>query len=713
MGQLDTYKAKRDFAATPEPSGKASRRRKKGEPLQFVVQKHAASHLHYDLRLELDGVMKSWAVPKGPSVDPEVKRLAMEVEDHPIEYNSFEGTIPKGQYGGGTVMIWDRGTYVPRDVEPGDDHAAVIRHGLQNGKLDIVFEGERLRGAFTLIRTKRDEKSQWLFFKRDDSDAQPGVDITEQYTTSIDSGRSMEEIATGEGGSSVWHSDRVSPDVLALLDAFEQDALEPMRATRGSLGEGWWAIEPAVPGVRVLAITASGATRIVSLDNGAQQVAQDTSSVERALAKLAGTREGPLVFDGILSNDGHTLVAVDLLIDDRELLLLEPYIERRMRLEALLREAPASVEDDISVNSMEVAVEEDAMNVLQAFSAHRGTAKRIDSPYEAGESEFWRELPAMRGQQHNRRLERHDALIPADATDVVVHDGPREVQLTNLQKPFWPELGITKGDLLRYYATVSPLLLPHLVNRAMVMKRYPHGAHGEFFFMKRAPSPRPDWVETCSIEHASKSVIDFPMVQNLASLLWVINLGCIDLNPWYSRCDDVDRPDFLHFDLDPVPNATFDRVREVALHLKEYLDELQLPSYPKTSGSKGIHVYVPIVRSPVQKQVWTIAKSIAQELESRHPKVVTAEYRIAKRPEGRVLVDYNQNAWGRTLASIYSVRPKPEATVSTPVTWREIEDGVRTEDFTLLSVPERLADSGDLWAPVLSPDGRVSLEHLL
>jgi bifunctional non-homologous end joining protein LigD len=304
-------------------------------------------------------------------------------------------------------------------------------------------------------------------------------------------------------------------------------------------------------------------------------------------------------------------------------------------------------------------------------------------------------------------------IASATTADMTVQDGARDVSLTNLRKPFWPDLGITKGDLLQYYADVSPYLLPHLVDRAMVMKRYPHGASGEFFFMKRAPEPRPDWIETCAITHASKSVINFPMVQNLASLLWVINLGCIDLNPWYSRCDDVDRPDFLHFDLDPVPGAGFGQVRETALHLRALLDELNLPSYPKTSGSKGIHVYIPIVRGPLQKEVWTIAKAMAKEMETRHPKLVTAEYRIAKRPEGRVLVDYNQNAWGRTLASVYSVRPRPMATVSVPVTWEEIEDEVEIESFTLQSVPERLASLGDLWAPMLDPQHRVQLEQIL
>jgi bifunctional non-homologous end joining protein LigD len=303
--------------------------------------------------------------------------------------------------------------------------------------------------------------------------------------------------------------------------------------------------------------------------------------------------------------------------------------------------------------------------------------------------------------------------IPLDRNDVVLPVDGREVRLTNLRKIFWSGLGLTKGDLLRYYAAVADVLLPHLRDRAMVMKRYPHGAAGDFFFMKRAPSPRPGWIEICSIEHGSKGVIDFPMIQDRASLLWVVNLGCIDLNQWYARCDDVDRPDYLHFDLDPGIGADFARVRETGLILREALDVLKMPSFVKTTGSKGLHVYVPIVRGPLQKDVWTFAKALAQALAERHPELITAEYRIANRPPRRVLVDYNQNAWGRTLASIYSVRPTATASVSTPVTWREIEKGVEIDDFTIPNLPARVRKQGDLWKALMGRRGRVKLEQYL
>jgi bifunctional non-homologous end joining protein LigD len=247
----------------------------------------------------------------------------------------------------------------------------------------------------------------------------------------------------------------------------------------------------------------------------------------------------------------------------------------------------------------------------------------------------------------------------------------------------------------------------------MVMKRYPGGAAGPFFFQKRAPVPRPDWIDTCSIEHASKSVIDFPIVRDLPSLLWIVNLGCIDLNQWYGRCDDVDRPDYVHFDLDPVKGTGFERVREAALLVREALDALKMPNLAKTTGSRGIHIYVPIVRGPHQKEVWTFAKKVALSMEQLHPRIITAEYRVAKRPKGRVLVDYNQNAWGRTLSSVYSVRPKPLATVSTPVTWEEVEEGIEVEDFRIDNVPDRVETMGDLWKPLLAKEDRFRIEALL
>jgi bifunctional non-homologous end joining protein LigD len=301
--------------------------------------------------------------------------------------------------------------------------------------------------------------------------------------------------------------------------------------------------------------------------------------------------------------------------------------------------------------------------------------------------------------------------VPSGINDVTLKVEGRDVRLTNLRKPFWPELGITKGGLLQYYADVAPVLLPHIRDRAMVMRRYPDGAAGASFFMKEAPSPRPPWIRTCPIDHGDGKVVNFPVIDDLPSLLWVVNLGCIDLNQWYGRCDDVHRPDYLHFDLDPGEGATFDQVLECGLIVRDALTTLGMTPFVKTSGSRGLHVYVSLVRGPLQEVVLTFAKALATELAARNPKLMTVGYRVSARPKGRVLVDYKQNAWGQTLASIYSVRPRPAATVSTPLTWDEVAGGVRLEDFRFDNVRGRIAKVGDLWKPTLAKKGRTNLDR--
>lgn len=304
-------------------------------------------------------------------------------------------------------------------------------------------------------------------------------------------------------------------------------------------------------------------------------------------------------------------------------------------------------------------------------------------------------------------------LLSTEEAEVKLQLGRRSITLTNLDKVFWPRLHLAKRHLLQHYLDVSPWLLPHLKDRAMVMKRYPDGINGEFFFMKRVPDNAPDWLPTCSIRHKGGNVIAFPMVQDLITLLWVVNLGCIDLNQWYARCDDTDRPDYLHFDLDPVEGTPWPRVLETALLLRAELEAMGMKPLVKTSGASGMHVYVAIRRGPLQKQVWEVAKAIATELQARHPKLMTVAFRVADRPARTVLVDYNQNAWGRTLASIYSLRPTPEATVSTPVTWREVEQGIEPTAFTIHTIAARLRECGDLWKPLLAARGRFNLAPLL
>ena len=299
---------------------------------------------------------------------------------------------------------------------------------------------------------------------------------------------------------------------------------------------------------------------------------------------------------------------------------------------------------------------------------------------------------------------------------VVLEAAGRQVEITHPDKVVFPSHSdagpYSKLDLVRYYLSVADGALRGVAGRPMILKRFVKGIAQEAVFQKRAPEKRPDWVDVAELRYASGTSAKEAVIRDAAGLAWVINLGCIDLNPWYARCDANDRPDYLHFDLDPVKGAGLEEVRQTALVLRDALDGLKMPSYPKSTGSRGIHVYVPIVRGPTQKEVWGVSKAIAQALAIARPGLITAEYRIAKRPLGRVLVDYNQNAWGRTLASVYSVRPRPRAPVSAPVTWREVERGFQIDDFRVDNMAARVAKQGDLWKPLLARTGRFRLERL-
>jgi bifunctional non-homologous end joining protein LigD len=307
-------------------------------------------------------------------------------------------------------------------------------------------------------------------------------------------------------------------------------------------------------------------------------------------------------------------------------------------------------------------------------------------------------------------------VIPRGERNVHLTINGKDVRLTNLEKPFWPDEGITKGDLLQYYADVSPVLLPHLKHRAMVMRRYPDGAFGPHFFMKRSPTPRPEWLETCNIMHPQAGMVDYPIINDLAGLMWCVNLGCIDLNPWYATCDDPDHPWLMVFDLDPVkePKPTpFTKVLETALIVRDALAGLKIKCYPKTSGSRGIHIYAPIQRELHSQEITALGKQFSLALARERPDLITGEFRIAKRPAGRVLVDHNQNAWGKTLASAYSVRPRRGATVSAPLSWKEVEKGIELDDFRMDNMPARVKKVGDLFAPVLAKTGRADLARLV
>jgi bifunctional non-homologous end joining protein LigD len=735
----------------------------------FVVQRHAARRLHYDFRLERDGALASWAVPKGIPLEPGTRALAVHVEDHPLDYASFEGEIPKGQYGAGTVEIWDRGTY--EVVEEKTD-----------GGLTVRLDGARLQGLWTLVPAKLDgDPKNWLLIRK------------------------------REDGAAVVPPRRYRP-MLATLE----------REVPGGSG---WLFEVKWDGYRALAYVRGGEAELLSRNDN--DLTARFGDVARAIPRALRTpdcvldgevcaldEQGRPSFSAMQQGKPGTPVvyeAFDLLELEGEPLVDLPFGERRARLEALLDRRNTTVR-------LSEAFEDG--NALYEAAGRQGlegiVAKRADSPYRQGRrTREWLKikthgrqefviagytkgqgrrsgrfgslvLGVWRGRElayvgncgtgftdrdidellaRLRPLERaaspfavvpkmpkvkrpdvvwvepelvcevefvewtHDGRLRAPsfqglredkpASDVrreepfptELRRGKRVLKLSNLDKPFWPEDGITKGDLLAYYRSVAPVLLPHLRDRPFTLKRYPDGIDGGHFFQKDAPAHMPDWIRTVAVEATTREkprrtrTIRAPLVNDELALLWMVNMGCIDLNTWYSRVDRPARPDFVLFDLDPAEDAGFPEVVQVALLVKQVLDALGLAGFPKTSGSDGIHVLVPVERRHTYGETREFAEIVARTLAATHRGLVTTEWAKAKR-QG-VLIDANQNGEGKTIASAYSVRPHPGAPVSAPLRWEEVNDGLHPRDFTMESVLARVERHGDLFEGVLGTRQRL------
>jgi bifunctional non-homologous end joining protein LigD len=748
MAKLGEYRRKRDPSRTPEPFG-GGRRRKKA-PI-FVIQRHDARRLHYDLRLERDGALASWAVPKGLPVRAGERHLAVHVEDHPLDYATFAGEIPKGQYGAGSVEIWDHGTYELLEEKP-------------DGGLTFRLDGTRAQGVWTLVPAHLDGKEQnWLLLRKDAPKAP---------------------------------ADAFRPQLATLTERLPHGAE--------------WLFEPKWDGYRAIVTVDGGEARLTSR-NG-KDLTERFREVARNVAKAVRTPSA--VLDGevcALDEDGSTrfealqrgsgplvLMAFDLLEVDGEPVLERPLRERRMLLEELL-------DPDVRGVRLSPAFEdgEALLAAARAQSLEGVVAKRADAPYRPGRrTPEWQKLKLRaeedfpivgytRGEGRRAKLgalvlgrleadglhwagnvgsglrdddvERLRALLepleratsplvetprmprvrardvtwvePALAAEVTfaektregrlrapvflgvrddvpverppiepeIRRGRRILRLSNLDKPFWPEEGITKGELLAYYRDVADVLVPHLRKRPFTMKRYPDGWQGKSFFQKQAPSHMPEWIDRApfpaSTREGEKRVIDYALIDDELALLWAVNMGCIDMHAWASRADKPDRPDWVMFDLDPSEGSGFEEVVEVAGLVRQALDVLELESVPKTSGSRGIHVLVPITRRHDFAEVREFAGIVAGALARAHPGLVTTEWTKAKRKG--VLVDANQNGPGKTTASVYSVRPRAGAPVSTPLRWDEVKEGLDPASFTMDVVLERVARDGDLFARVL------------
>ena len=748
MAELGDYRRKRDPARTPEPFGG----RGSGDAPLFVIQRHDARRLHYDLRLERDGALTSWAVPKGLPLEAGERHLAVHVEDHPLDYAAFEGVIPAGEYGAGTVEIWDHGTYELLEEK-------------RNGGLTVHLHGERVDGVWTLVPARLDgDERNWLLLRKDAVSEAAGAELRPQLATVT------ENLPTGPG----------------------------------------WLYEPKWDGYRAI-VTLRGGVATLTSRNG-NDLTERFREVARAVVHAVRTpsavldgevcaldESGKARFESLQSGSGRLVLMVfDLLVLDGDPVHRRPLAERRRLLEEVLD--PAS--DRVRLSP----AFEDGPALLEAASAQglEGVvAKRADAPYRPGRrTPEWQKLklrleddfPIVGFTRGTGRRAKLGALVlgrrEADglhwagnvgsgigdgdvgpllavlrplarptaplvaaprmprvrATDVTwvepslsaevtfaertregrlrapvflgirddvpmgrpamateIRRGRRTLRLSNLDKPFWPDEGITKGDLLAYYRDIARVLVPHLRKRPFTMKRYPDGWQGKSFFQKQAPSHIPDWIETApfpaSTRDGEKRVIDYALVDDDLALLWMVNMGCVDMHTWASRIDRPERPDWVMFDLDPSEGATFEDVIRVALLVRETLDVLGLESVPKTSGSRGIHVLVPIARRHGFDEVREFAGIVAGALARAHPGLVTTEWTKAKR-QG-VLVDANQNGPGKTTASVYSVRPRAGAPVSTPLRWDEVKPGLDIHSFTMDAVLERVTRDGDLFARVL------------
>ncbi len=827
---LAEYRNKRTPGQTPEPFGSVAR----GDGARsFVVQKHAARRTHYDFRLELEGVLVSWAVPRGPSLDPKEKRLAVQVENHPLDYGGFEGVIPEGNYGAGSVIVWDRGIW-----EPIGDPSA----GLAAGEIKFRLHGYKLGGEWVIVKTKRRQNSdgnEWLLIKKKDefSRREPPSEA------SVLSGLTVEELR-----DPTEHERRIrdAADELGAprrkVDARKLDIAlcEPRREPFSAQG---WLFELKYDGYRLIA-EVRGGDPLLRYRRGSD-VTQLYPELTFALSKLPFES---LVIDGeVVVFDGRgcpdfnrlqqramlrrardidaaaiahpaTFVAFDLLeVDGRDLRKL-PLIARKELLRRVLPDAgPLRYSDHIEDRG------EEMFEQVRQLGLEGVVGKRAASPYPSGRSPDWikvrsdreddfaivgyrrpdkgsrvgfralhmavrdgdrwlyagrvgsgfddRELRAIREQLDQlpraryrfpdaeatrddvwvaarlvctvRYLEwREDHLVrapsflrlrtdkapeectrpksaqidePPEPAAIEAEPAPeRTLSLSNLDKVFWPDEGYTKGDLIAYYRDVSPWLMPYLRDRLVVLTRFPDGIGGKSFYQKDAPGWVPEWIRTRTVwsEHSQRDIHYF-ICDDVDSLVYLVNLGTIPLHVWSSRASDLERPDWTILDLDPK-GAPFANVVALALAIRKLCDEIELPSYVKTSGSSGLHVLIPLGGQCTYEESRNLAGLIAQIIEADHGEIATTARAIDRRA-GKVYIDWLQNRHGQLLVAPFSVRPLPRAPVSMPLRWSEVGRKLEPAKFTIANAVARLARLRDEpMRPVLGekPDLLAALERL-
>jgi bifunctional non-homologous end joining protein LigD len=839
MGFLEKYHAKRNFKKTPEPKGGNAGKHPK---LAFVVQEHHASSLHYDFRLELDGVLKSWAVPKGPSMNPHDHHLAVHVEDHPYEYRKFEGVIPQGEYGAGNVIIWDEGWYEPRANT--QDSEKTLRQELKDGHLTFVMHGKKLQGEFALIRMHEDDKT-WLLIKKGDDFAST-KDILKQ-NTSIKSGKKVDDM----GGS------KIPPELENYPKVKQPWRVHPMLCTlvdQPFSREGWF-FEVKWDGYR--AIGTKHKSDIELYSRAGTNFADHYPPVAEALRELrhdvildgeivvvddAGrphfewlqnwrrAPEGTLyyyVFD-ILWCNGHDVRTMPLAArkkllrsvvpanssirysDHVETLGTELFEQMQQRnLEGIVAKKADSEyhENDRGQAWLKIKTHLRQEVVIGGFTEPRGGRKYLGAllvgVYDKGEfvyvghsgggiaddqrkelraqleklerktspfamepkpnapvhwvrpelvcemsfgewtSEGYMRQPQFEGMREDKkatavhREKPKNSVRPAsteateaspllraqtslrqgsrtarersgDASSAKPGDehnggpsaGHHQNEFTHLDKVFFPKAKMTKGDMMDYYRSVADVMLPYLKDRPHSLLRMPNGITGEKFFQKNNEH-LPDWVPSADIySDSNQANLHWIVGGDLDTLLYMVQLGCVEINPWSSRIQHLDKPDWLVIDLDPEGRITFKDVVTVARTVKEVCDEWHIPTHPKTSGKTGIHIFVPMHAKYTYEQVKNLAHLIVLEVNKRQPELTSVE-RMPEKRKNKLYLDFLQNREGQTLAAPYSLRPTPEATVSMPLHWDEVVPSLKPTDFTIHNALARLQKTGDLWQPVL------------
>lgn len=805
---LEEYRQKRDFKKTSEPAGEEE---KPGSELRFVVQRHRASHLHYDLRLEMGGVLKSWAMPKGPSLNPDDKRLAIETEDHPVKYLHFEGTIPKGNYGAGKMQIWDSGIYATH-TDPEKEWKA--------GNLKFVLDGRKLKGEFALVKTKRGEKNnQWLLIKKSDEFSTELEYDAEEFKGEVIGGNSVGKPAAGNFKVINLHT-VLKPMLASVAQKVPKDEA--------------WIYEIKWDGYRALANVEQGEVQVYSR-NGISFNTKFSPITERLEslgheAILDGEivlmdEDGLPYFQGLQNYQAGKgdlrYYVFDLLYLNGHSLMELPLTDRKSLLPELLEDLPNIYYCDHVEESGQEFYEKAIDQGLEGI-----IAKKKDSTYTPGyRSESWLKIKGVEstealvcGYTESERQTHFGSLIlgqhqgdklvyigncgsgfteksrkelfekmqplklakspfpkkpnlkgrkphwvkpelvaevkyseqtksgslrhpvfkelredkaadvlslggqkakpsksapPASGKDFLEVEGVK-VPVSNLEKVFWPGEGLRKYDLIDYYLKVADRILPYLRDRPQNLHRHPDGIKGQGFYHKDTGEIMPHWAETFKVysESAAKE-IDYLLCQDEPTLLYMAQLGCIEINPWNSRKDNIDHPDYAVIDLDPSDENTFAEVVETALVAKEVLDKAKIEGFCKTSGSSGLHIYLPLGAEYGYGEARDFTKLLCHFIQEKLPKLTTLERSLKKR-NGRIYLDYLQNRKGQTLAAAYCLRPRPGATASAPLLWEEVNPKLDKNDFNIHSMAKRIEEKGDLFEGVLGKgiDMEQALERL-